>query len=154
MQKYSHLNHALPLMGLISLLVLSPILPAAMYKWVDAEGNTHYTQSPPPDGIMGDTIKSSSSVDVEAAQKTLEKQQKKVDSYQKKREKQAEEQAKQEADIARSNKNCEISRSNAASLERPRVNLEDEQGNTYSAPEEERLKRLQKAREAIKKHCN
>lgn len=154
MQKYSHLNHGLTVIGLICSLGFSPVLTAAMYKWVDVDGNTHYTQSPPPDGVEGDTIKPPSKVDVKGAQKSLEKQQKKADSYQKKREKKAEELAKREADAAQDNKNCEISRSNAASLERPRVDLEDEQGNSYRAPEEERLQRLQKAREDVKKYCN
>ncbi|MCG8614453.1 MAG: DUF4124 domain-containing protein, partial [Pseudomonadales bacterium] len=28
-----------------------------MYKWVDEDGNTHYSQSPPPAGVEGTTIK-------------------------------------------------------------------------------------------------
>jgi Skp family chaperone for outer membrane proteins len=154
MQKYNSLNHNLSIVLLSCVMSFSLSVNAEMYKWIDAEGNTHYTQSPPPDGIESATIKQPGKVDVESAQKSLKKQQNKADKLQEKREKEAEEKAKQEADAALDNKNCEISRSNAASLERPRVNLEDEEGNTYSAPEEERLKRLQKAREDVEKYCN
>ena len=126
---------------------------AAMYKWTDEDGNTHYTESPPPEGIEGSTISPPPKVDVESAQKALEKQQKKVESYSEAREKRAEEQAKKEAELELDKKNCEIARSNAASLERPRVNLQDEQGNVYKAPEEERLEKLQKAREDVTKYC-
>ena len=36
---------------------------AAMYKWVDEEGNTHYTQQPPPDGIESKTLKPPPAID-------------------------------------------------------------------------------------------
>ena len=153
MHKSSPLNRSLTVSVIICLIGFSSLLSAKMYKWVDADGTTHYTQSPPPDGIEGDTIKPPPSVDVKAAQNELEKQQKRADSYLEQREKSAEEKAKQEADLARDNKNCEISRSNVASLERPRINLEDDKGNVYRAPEEERLARLKKAQEDVAKFC-
>lgn len=35
---------------LIVLIALPPIAAAQMYKWVDAKGHVHYTQTPPPQG--------------------------------------------------------------------------------------------------------
>ena len=126
---------------------------ANMYKWIDENGNTHYTQSPPPDGIDGVIIKPPSSVDEDSALKTVEKQKKKADKLLENRKKQAEKEEKEQAEIDRLNKNCEISKSNVASLERPRVNFEDDEGNVYSAPEEERLERLKKAKEDVEEYC-
>ena len=126
---------------LICLLGFSPILTAEMYKWIDAGGNTHYTQSPPPDGVASVIIKSPGKVDVEASQKSLSQRQKKANLYAEQRKKQADEKARREADKERDNKNCEISRANVASLERPRINRKDEQGNVYRVPEEERQER-------------
>lgn len=44
-----------------SLLILSAPLGAAskFYKWVDDNGVTHYTQSPPPDGVSGKEVRTS-----------------------------------------------------------------------------------------------
>ncbi|GJM17707.1 MAG: hypothetical protein DHS20C13_30340 [Thermodesulfobacteriota bacterium] len=154
MQKNSPLSHHISIIVLICLLGFSSALTAKMYKWVDAKGNTHYTQSPPPDGVEGETITPPGKVDVEAAQKSLDQQRNKADSYAQERKEQSEEKAKQKAEMERKNKNCEISRSNVAKLERPRVTDEDDQGELYSVPEEERLERLKKAREQVKEHCN
>ncbi|HVT35093.1 MAG TPA: DUF4124 domain-containing protein [Nevskiaceae bacterium] len=39
------------------LLALLPIAaPAAMYRWTDASGAVHYTQTPPPAGTTGTTV--------------------------------------------------------------------------------------------------
>lgn len=45
--KFSYL---LPLLCLLS----SPAF--AIYKWVDAEGNVQYTQTPPPSGVKSNTV--------------------------------------------------------------------------------------------------
>lgn len=37
------------------MLVISPV-SAKMYKWTDANGNTHYTQTPPPTEIKSENI--------------------------------------------------------------------------------------------------
>jgi uncharacterized protein DUF4124 len=154
MQKTSSINQSFIVMGLVYLMLFSPVLLAKMYKWIDADGNTHYTQSPPPDGIESETIKVPGKVDAESAQKSLEEKKKKVDSYQKQRNEKAEELAKEEEEKKLNSKNCEIARSNASTLERPRVNLKDSEGNFYSASEEERVRRLNQAKEDVKKYCN
>ena len=61
-------------LGLVISSVLTFILVpqnsiARMYKWVDEDGNTQYTQSPPPGDIESEVIKPPPKVDTEAAEK-------------------------------------------------------------------------------------
>ncbi|HKK16999.1 MAG TPA: DUF4124 domain-containing protein, partial [Gammaproteobacteria bacterium] len=51
---------------LLALLVSSNAL-AAMYKWVDENGEVHYTQTPPPGDIQAETIKPPPDVNTEKA---------------------------------------------------------------------------------------
>ncbi len=126
---------------------------AAIYKWVDETGRTHYTQSKPPDEVEATTLKSTTKVDTESAQKTLQQQQKKANSALKERQKKAEAAAKQKADAALDNKNCDLAKTNLSRLERPRINLVDDKGETYRAGEDERQRRLKKAREDVAEYC-
>lgn len=50
------------------------------YKWLDDEGNTHYTQQPSSAGIESKTIKPPRAVDSSEAEKELEKQLKYIDT--------------------------------------------------------------------------
>ena len=62
---------------------------AALYKWVDADGNTHYTQNPPSGGIEADVIKPPPRVNTEKARNQLEEEQKYLEDIQEERSKQA-----------------------------------------------------------------
>lgn len=42
------------LLLMFSLVVYSAIASAALYKWVDEKGNTHYTSTPPPESAVHD----------------------------------------------------------------------------------------------------
>jgi hypothetical protein len=44
---------------------------ATTYKWKDANGDIHYTQSPPPDGVTGEKIKAPPKVDTNSAVQEL-----------------------------------------------------------------------------------
>jgi len=65
---------------------------ATLYKWVDADGNTHYTQQPPPGDIDSETIKPPPRIDTEGALKDLDEKHKYLGDQQKEREKRAEDQ--------------------------------------------------------------
>ena len=59
---------------------------AALYKWVDADGNTHYTQQPPPGDIDSETIKPPPRIDKEGALKDLDEKHKYMGDQHKERE--------------------------------------------------------------------
>ena len=79
MQKNRTLIQYSVIFSLVCLLGISPVSQAKMYKWVDADGNTHYTQTPPPDGITKEDLNLPASVNLDntEAVKTFEGQQNK-----------------------------------------------------------------------------
>ena len=81
---------------------------AALYKWVDADGNTHYTQSPPTGGIEADVIKPPPKIDTNKALDQLDEQQKYLDGLQEERGKQAKKQQNEEANEAIRKYNCDL----------------------------------------------
>ncbi|MEE9160400.1 MAG: DUF4124 domain-containing protein, partial [Gammaproteobacteria bacterium] len=89
---------------------------AALYKWVDADGNTHYTQQPPPGDIEGETIKPPPRIDTKGALKDLDKNQKYLGDQQKDRGKQAEDREFEEANAAIRKSNCQLGRDKMARL--------------------------------------
>lgn len=142
--------------ALVSVFALwhSPASLAVTYKWTDAEGNVHYTQSPPPDGIEAETIKPPPKVDTEAANKALEKREKALDESRGKRLKQAEKEKQKEQELALKQSNCEQAKARLATYQKPRVNLVDEAGNYTKINEEKRMAELEKSRQLVKEHCD
>ncbi|MEM7027872.1 MAG: DUF4124 domain-containing protein [Pseudomonadota bacterium] len=126
---------------------------AEMYKWVDEQGNTHYTQSPPPDDIKAETIKPPSKVDTDGATKTLEQKKKKVDDLREKRITSAEEKQKAENDIREKEEKCNQAKERLASYQRPRVSLENPDGSLRVIPEEERQVEIKKSQGYVTEFC-
>lgn len=130
-----------------------PPAAADIYKWVDGEGNTHYTQHPPPAGIKGETMTSSAKVDADAAKKRAQKQIDMSNEARDARLKQAEEKQKAEAEQAKQKERCEQAKKRFASYSRARVNIVGKDGTRTRATEEQRQAELAKAEKAIKELC-
>ena len=127
---------------------------AALYKWVDADGNTHYTQSPPTGGIEADVIKPPPKIDTNKALDKLEEQQKYLDGLQEERGKQAKKQQNEEANEAVRKSNCELGKDKLTHLtDIPRIQKVDKDGNVSRLTEEERQAKIKKAQELIDKEC-
>lgn len=140
--------------GLFFIITVAPGSFAAMYKWVDAEGNVQYTQSPPPPGVEGETIQPPPSVDTDKAVEGLQDQQQRADEYLQNRQQQKQESGEKEQDQAQKDKLCEQAKARLASYERPRVNYVDADGTRKRASEEERQAEIKKSQEYIDKYCN
>lgn len=126
---------------------------ARMYKWVDKDGNTHYTQKPPPEDIDGEVIKTQQSSDHDSAIEALKKQE---EGFSKRRggRLKAEEEAEQQKQLDQQMKErCEQSKKRLASYQQPRVNIKNQDGSVRRAPEEERQAEITKSHEYIKKYC-
>jgi len=136
------------------LLLFAGSASAAMYKWVDEDGNTHYTQSPPPGDIQAETIGPPPEVDTKQAVKQLQEQEKKLEEFEKQRQETAEEQRKKEEEIARKKANCELGRKRLASYTEPRVKFVQPDGTRVRATEEERQEQIKKSQEMIDEFCN
>lgn len=142
-----------PIIFIISFL-FSMNCAAAMYKWVDEQGNTHYTQTPPNTDVEVETIKPPPKVDTKAAAKALEEQNKKVSDLREKRLTEAEEQEKAEKEQAEKQQKCQQAKARLASYQRPRVNLENPDGTIRTVSEEERQAEIKKSKDYIEEICN
>ncbi len=130
---------------------------AALYKWVDADGNTNYTQQPPPGDIEGETIKPPPRIDTKGALKDLDKDQKYLGDQQKEREKRAEDQKFDEGNAAIRKSNCQLGRDKMASLRSialARSRSVSEDGTMYKKSEGQRQAEIKYAQEIIDKNCN
>lgn len=126
---------------------LSPICMAGqVYKWVDAQGVTHFGAQPPEGTEATTVLKSSPSVAKPPAppsgapigdQKAIDKEVKKQI-------------AEQEAQLKAF---CEQARTNLAQLQNnPRVR-EDVEGEMRRLTDEERRQRIDETRKQIEEHC-
>lgn len=141
-------------LGLFVCLVLCiPLSPAAtMYKWVDENGNVHYSEQPPPKGKV-EVIKPApvNVVGKEGAGDTTKKLQEKNKAIDEARQKTREEQKKKADEQARYAKNCEIARNNLATYERTkRIRKGDE---VVRLSDEEWQQKVDEAKEQVKKFC-
>lgn len=146
-------NLALIIAGLC-LLPSQPSL-AKTYKWVDENGVTQYTQTPPPKGDYKSIKTTKPAVDPETAKKQL---QDRVDAYDERRKQAADSKAeanKQAANTAKKQADCDKAKKNLEYFEtHTRIRFTDKDGNVSYLPEEERQKKMAASRENIKKLCN
>ena len=126
---------------------------ATAYKWVDEDGNTHYTQTPPPGDTPGKAINRPSKVDTEAAQDEIKALTKRADKLQAERAEKAEQRQKKLAQEAERATRCQQARTSQASYERPRVNEVMADGSRRVMGEEERQAGLARAKTLVSKLC-
>lgn len=126
---------------------------AAMYKWVDEDGVTHYTQQPPPAGIEAETMKPPPAVDSKAAGESLQKRLQQFEKNDKEKGEQTEKQQETRLTAQEKKENCRKARERLTSFQRPRVNFVDKDGTRRRASEEERQRELKRARDYLQEHC-
>jgi len=128
---------------------------ATIYKWQDANGEIHYS-STPPDNSNATTIhpqtQPSSSAEQERArmkkiQSDLQKTQEQEAAAKDKAKKEAEEQKARAI-------NCDRAQTHLAAIEsRPRIRMQYSQGTELLTPEQ-RDEEIQKTKEDIEKYCS
>lgn len=139
------------------LLALSSFAMAApIYKWVDAEGVTHFGAQP-PQGAKATTVNTQTAPPPDnfplppstpaptIQQKPADPEQKAID------DKVKQQVAKEEAERKQF---CEETRNNLAQLKNnPRVRVDEGKGELRRLGEEERQERIAKAEKAIQENC-
>jgi hypothetical protein len=138
-----------------SLLCLATPAMAKLYKWVDENGVTQYTQTPPPKGDFSQVKPPPKpAVDPQQAQSEMEKR---LEAFQQRRDDAAKsktEADKQAAEQSEKAVKCEKARKNLAFLEsHPRIRTTDKGGNATLLPEEKRQEKIKQANDAIKEYC-
>ena len=156
MQKNRPLSQYSVIFSLVCLLGISPVSQAKMYKWVDADGNTHYTQTPPPDGITKEDLNLPASVNLDnkEAIEAFEGQQNKKDELAEENKKTEKEENRSAEHTALKKENCRKAKAKLENVQNTgRIRAVDESGNIVRATEEERQRRITEAQANIKKWC-
>ena len=137
------------------LLITAGLAQAAMYKWVDENGNVHYGQRPPagrPYERMRPAPRPSTPPD--QAGKQLEQLRKQLEAAGQARIEADRKAAAQQAEAERRQRNCAIARRNLADLEMGgRKKLVGPDGVAYFPTPEELEAKKAEARKAIGKNC-
>lgn len=119
------------------------------YKWVDSEGVTHYTTTPPP-GKKVDLVKTYNT----RSKAPTPSMKPKPSVADKAKEASEAEAADQEPQYKKNPEYCATARDNLTTIDsNNRVRLKDKDGNLRYATHEEREKRRQEALKAIKINC-
>ena len=140
---------------IVGWLITAGLVQAAMYKWVDDNGVTQYSQFPPPNRDAKIVVPPPPPAeDAAGAQKRLEETLQKRDEN---RKAQAEAQAEQEkaAEVAtQQQKNCAMARDNLEKLtSRGRMRVIGADGVTTYLTEEERQARIAESKQHIEEYC-
>jgi len=143
-------------MGSLLLALAPTVMAAQVYKWVDAQGITHFGAQP-PEGTEAATVntnaaqpKTSNFPPPAAAKPTLPPS---VDEKQKAADEKVRQQVAQEE--AERLKQCDKLRSDVAQLKNnPRIRVDDGNGDLRRITEEERQDRIAASEKSIRENCN
>ena len=138
---------------LLSLIMLAPV-NAATYKWLDENGNVVYSQQPPEEGPY-ETIKtinpsptSSHSTPAPSSSFTTEVQQ---EGEERELDQKVEQEAAKSAQLRADN--CKAAKHNLETYTVYR-RIKNDQGEIIRLDDNERAKRIQEAKDAIKEFCD
>ena len=149
----------LTIAALFGALLATPVMAAQYYKWIDDQGVTHYTETPPPETAKGATevkVQTRTPSGAEAAVENLQKQReaatKSLTDAEKK--KTPEKTSPSKADKAANAERCKKLQANLVIMEtNGRVSELVEKGEKRYLTEEEKTKRMDDARKQIKVLC-
>ena len=154
------ITSSLALIALLTLALIPAALAGKVYKWVDKDGNVHYSAEKPSTGAQEMKVKSkpsssgedseehSSSDDEQAKKEKAEEEKVKVSS-----EKEAAEIEKKNEEIRK--KNCSIAKRKAATIEQGgRLYEVDESGERHYWDDDTRRSKMDEAEAQIKEWCN
>lgn len=142
--------------GLLAGWMLPMNAPAEIYKWTDADGETHYTQTPPPAGTESETIEGAPppAEDPEEIRKGLQEQLDAYDDAKAVRDEDYALQKKHKETLEIIRKNCKTARSNLANLQQGgQKRFMTPEGEVKYLTIEERNRRIEEAEGQIREFC-
>lgn len=137
---------------------LIPIVSAEMYRWTDDQGNTIYSQSPPPDARPVTKVApppKPSTDEASAARERLDRQIEQLNAENEKKLEAKKEQEKQQQEAAKNRERCELAKKNLEIMKsRPPNTLYSIGGEEYKrfTPEEYEAQ-IKSYEETVKKYC-
>ena len=137
-------------------LALPAVALAAMYKWVDENGDVYYSDKKPPEVESAEEIrKQNYGVSDDQAASQLESLTDKANAQQEDRETKASINAEQASYDEAIKQNCNIARKNLTLLtSTARVVLKDEDGNDYFLPEADKENKILDAQAQVDRYCS
>ena len=143
--------------ALFLLLISSSVFSAQVYKWVDENGQTQFSQFPPPgDQQTADKVdvKTQPASNPEAAKRLKDMRQNLLESSVE-RNTQSEQDKEDAKEAERMAENCERAKQHLRDIENNgRIYKTQEDGERYWYSEQEREGLISKAKEQVDKYCN
>lgn len=134
-------------------LVFAGPAAAAMYKWTDADGNVHYSQTPPPSGQAEEMAPPPPSpLSPEEAEKRREQSRRSLLGEEKPQGEAAAEGSDQAGNAEARAKACDQARHNLQVLKQGR-RIRDAEGNVTVLDEKEHAQRMAETRAQIEQLC-
>jgi hypothetical protein len=126
---------------------------AQMYKWIDEDGVTQYTQHPPPGDIRAEEIKPPPAVDPGEADRQIDRSRELAEEWSKARSERGEEQRKAGEDAAWYAENCRRAQASVNAYSVPNALVEMPDGSRDRLTEEARLAGLAEAEARVREYC-
>jgi Domain of unknown function (DUF4124) len=141
------------LLGIL-LTTTSLSVPAAFYKWVDANGVTQYSQNPPPSGNYQEIRSPSPADHSNAEQQQAEASPAKQDSAATPVQAPPQDDQTQAEQRRAREQNCQLAQQRLSELENhPRIRYTDADGSVRVMSEEEKQAKLVETRKMAEKMC-
>ncbi len=146
--------HAPRLALLIAVCLLAPTAPAEVYKWVDDQGVTQYSQTPPPNNEYDAVSTDPAPTPDPSVAERLKAARDALDASGAERAKQQAQARKDSEQAAKRRAECDVLRERLATLENnPRINTYGEGGQVERLSEEKRQADITQLRTLIGKDC-
>jgi len=142
------------LIGLCGVMVTAPVASAELYKWVDENGVTQYSQRPPPGNTDVQTLNVPENSADQSALDKLKTQVNKADEMREARLKDQELKRQAEEEKVVKEENCRRAQARLASYQVPNALIAQADGSRVRVDEATRLKELAASKEMIVTYCN
>ena len=149
------LSHSLPILSFLLIFAgLSPTASAEVYRWVDEQGVTQFSQTAPRSQTY-DTVKVPPSGEPNpAAEEQMNRDIERADEWQRIRKAKHEKQRAEAEEAEQRQKNCATARSNLDTLENLGPRMLKMPDGEYARPTDEELEqRKQETQKAIREFC-
>ena len=148
-----------PCLAVILLSLIGLNAHAGVNKWVDSEGNVHYSDAPPPE-VKTETVrnisgKGQTEAPASYSPKSYSEREAEMKKSRLEKEEAAQKKAQEETNAKAKQANCEAARQSARSLEEGgRIYTYDESGERSYLDDAAREQRLTEVRKSISEFCN
>jgi hypothetical protein len=127
----------------------------ALNKWVDAEGNVHYSDEPPPPNVNALTLTTPTALSGVPAQKTFTELELELKKAQKAKEEAAKTASQQKEDELAKQKNCAGAKANLKTFEsNAQIAIYNDKGESTTMDSATRQQSIEETRKQISLYCN